>query len=270
MQTGTHISQRPAPSRARGPAQRLRAVQVGLRRTRPGRSGPGGGDGAAAPRAARSPGPEAASARRWQRRRSGPLSPPPEPERAAAAAEPEKAAAAATEQWRKATPISGAGRQATRAGAAPDPQPAGPLRNPRPVWALLAARLRGRRRGPRLSANLPAPARPLPGALPRAVPSPCPKDTDRLPEWRLQSRRSAALAADGGRDRAAKAAAPSGALMRLLDLRCATSGASAELALRDAAPEGALGTRRGRALLLPRPGDSRAVPQRRSAGRWNL
>lgn len=142
-------ARRPAPSRARGPARRLRAVQVGLRRTRPGRSGPGGGNGAAAPRTSRSPGPEAASARRWQRRRSGPLSPPPERERAAAAAEPEKAAAAAaaTEQWRKATPISGAGRQATGAGAAPDPQPAGPLRNPRPVWALLAARLRGRRRG---------------------------------------------------------------------------------------------------------------------------
>lgn len=88
-----------------------RAVQVGLRRTRPGRAGPGGGDGAAAPPAVRSPGPEAGPARRWQRRRSGPLSPPPEQERAAAA-----------EQRRKATRISGAGRQAISAGAAPDPQ----------------------------------------------------------------------------------------------------------------------------------------------------
>lgn len=200
-------------------------------------------------------------------------------------------------QRRKATRISGAGRQAISAGAAPDP-PSPPGRcairgRSGPCWrrgsgggggadswgrggqspapgppAPRSARWwpsgrSGGRRGPRLSANLPAPARPLPGALPRAVPSPCPKDTDRLPEWRLQSRRSAALAADGGRDRAAAAAAPSGALMRHLDLRCATSGASAELALRDAAPEGALGTRRGRALLLPGLGDSRAVPQRR-------
>lgn len=143
-----------------------------------------------------------------------------------------------------------------RGGHPPAPGPPAP-RSPR-WWPSGRS---GGRRGPSLGANLPAP--PAPSPRPRPLPSPCPKRHSPAPGAAPPVAAERGVGADGGRERAAAAAAPGGALMRRLDLCCSTWGASAEWALRDAAPEGALGTRGGRALLLPRPGDPRAVPERR-------